>query len=287
MKGRIKATGNVAKLTGVMKMVASSKLRAAEETLMRGRAFGKALMDSLAVTNEEFVAAESTETTTPGAGKTQLLLVLTTDRGLCGGVNSTLTRSLGPYLEQQAKKGYNVKLFVLGEKGRAQLVRDHAHQTVAAIDSAFDKEPIFSMAGAIGERVVSEEFDVLTLVYNEFINASKFETTMKHFPQLAGLPVGTLPAAFTGYEVEPDNAEEALVDLMEFGVAGSLYYALMESQACEISQRVVAMENASSNSSDLVDRLSIIYNRGRQAKITTELAEIVSGAAASEQDEDE
>jgi ATP synthase F1 gamma subunit len=287
LKGRIKATSNVAKLTGVMKMVASSKLRAAEDRLMQGRAFGKSLMDSLAMTDEQFKATEQSETATPGAGKTQLIVVLTTDRGLCGGVNSTLTRALNPYIAAQQAKGYNVKLFVLGEKGRAQIVRDHMGDTVAAIDSAFDKEPIFAMAGSISERIVSEEFDVLTMVYNEFINAGKFELAVKHFPQLAGLPVGTLPAAFTGYEVEPDNAEEALVDLMEYGVAGSLYYALMESQACEISQRVVAMENASTNSTDLVDRLSIIYNRGRQAKITTELAEIVSGAAASEADEEE
>jgi len=215
-------------------------------------------------------------------GHRRLLVVLTTDRGLCGPVNSSMTRAVTRYVDELKTAGEHVSLMVCGEKGRLALTREFAEDTVLAIDGAFDKEPIFETASAVAERAVSKEFDTLTLAFNEFVNAATFNNVRYHFPQIAGLPVGTMPARFEGYEVEPENNEEALVNLMEYAVGGSLFYALLESQACEISQRVTAMDNASTNAGDMVDRFTLIYNRARQAKITTELTEIISGAESLE-----
>eukprot|EP01138_Halocafeteria_seosinensis_P008882 gb/GECG01009078.1/.p1 GENE.gb/GECG01009078.1/~~gb/GECG01009078.1/.p1 ORF type:complete len:167 (+),score=24.04 gb/GECG01009078.1/:1-501(+) len=133
-------------------------------------------------------------------------------------------------------------------------------------------------AAVLGEKIVQEDFDVMTMMYNEYENAATFKTVRKNIPQLGGLGVGQVPERFKGYEIEPENNEETLVNMMEFAVAGSLYYAMLESTACEVSQRVTAMDNASTNASDMVDKYNLLYNRARQAKITTELTEIISGA---------
>lgn len=282
---RIKATGNVAKLTGVMKMVASAKLKGAEAMLQKGKAFGQNLLASVAVPQEEFEAAIKAKLEA-GEPVKQLIVPVTTDRGLCGSVNSSLARTLNPYIQEQKKAGVDVSLFVLGEKGRAQIGKENPDDTVMVIDSAFDKEPIFATAAKIGELIVAQDFDYLTFVYNQYWSAAKFTMETAHIPQFAGLPVGVMPESFKGYEVEPANNEEALVNMMEFSVAGGLYYQLLETQACEISQRVTAMENASTNAGDMVDRLTLQYNRARQAKITTELTEIISGAESLEEDDE-
>lgn len=115
---------------------------------------------------------------------------------------------------------------------------------------------------------------MLTLYYNEYENQIKFHNVYKKLPQLATLPAGKMPASLTGYDVEPDG-HDTLVNLQEYAVAASLYYAMLETVACETSQRVTAMDNASTNAKDMVDRFKLIYNRARQAKITTELTEII------------
>jgi ATP synthase F1 gamma subunit len=279
VKNRIKATANVAKLTGVMKLVASSRLRATEERLAKAKPFGESLLQS--VTTKEIFASEDDTgavTETKGPGHRRLLMVLTTDRGLCGPVNSSLSRACHRYIAELTNAGEDVSLVVCGDKGRLQIAREHAERTAFSVDSCFDKDPIFELASAIAQRVVSREFDTLTLAFNEYINAAKFSSVRCHFQQLGGLPVGILPERFKGYDVEPENNEEVLVNLMEYAVGGGFYYAMLESQTCEISQRVTAMDNASTNAGDMVDRFTLQYNRARQAKITTELTEIISGA---------
>lgn len=269
LKLRIKATSNVAKLTGVMKLVASSKLRAVESRLTESKPFGVSLLKSICPPQDQSNAESS---------KNILFLVMTTDRGLCGGVNSTICREVRSDLKELVDAGHNVKLFVCGEKGRAQLTRDYADRMVVAIDSCFDKDPIFPVAASIAEEVVRQPFDELHMFYNEFENAAKFNSTKKIIPQAAGYPVGKLPPHMKGWEVEPENNEEVLVNTQEYALAGSILYAMMESQACEVSQRIISMDNASTNASDMVGRFTLQYNRGRQAKITTELTEIISGA---------
>lgn len=275
VRKRIRATKNVAKLTSVMKLVASSKLRSVEQALARAKPFGLSLLESVGM-HEEPKKAEGEE-----AKKLKRLVVLmTTDRGLCGSVNSSLARVTREYIKERKEANEEFSFIVLGEKGRVQVARDYLDDMVFSVDQAFDKDPIFPLASALAERVVKNEFDTLTFCYNRYENAAKFHNSRCHFPQLGGLPVGVLPAKFKGFDVEPENNEETLVNLMEYAVAGSMYYMMLESQACEVSQRVSAMDNATTNAKDMVDRFTIIYNRARQAKITTELTEIVAGAEA-------
>jgi F-type H+-transporting ATPase subunit gamma len=281
LKGRIRATKNVAKLTGVMKLVASSKLRAAEIRLAAAKPFGASLMNSVALTDAQLAEVEA-NTEGGAAGKKQLIVTVSTDRGLCGGVNSSLARGVKPYVDAQQAKGYDVSLITLGEKGRAQIMKDMSSIGVMALDQGFDKEPIFNLSAKLGEILADQQFDVLTVVYNEYINSSKFEQKKVHFPQLAGFAVGKLPSTFTGYSVEPENNEEALVNLMEFSLAGALHYILLESQCTEISQRVLAMDGASTNSEELAEKMLKKYNAARKDAITTSLSEIVAGVAATE-----
>lgn len=279
LKLRIRATNNVAKITNVMKLVASSKLKSVEDALNKGRVFGQSLLNAVAI-KEELKRNDADEDAALGIfndDKAHLVVALTTDRGLCGSVNNSIGRSLRKELDAAAKAGSNVRLFVLGDKGRAQIARDYAPIVARAIDSYLDRDPIFALASSVASRVIAEKYDVLTLYYNEYENQIKFHNVYKKLPQLASLPAGKMPASLTGYDVEPDGSE-TLVNLQEYAVAASLYYAMLETVACETSQRVTAMDNASTNAKDMVDRFKLIYNRARQAKITTELTEIISGS---------
>lgn len=285
LRVRIKATANVAKLTGVMKMVASAKARAAEEALVKGRPFGESLMSSVSFSDEDYVAKFEGEDADV-AGKKQLLVLLTTDKGLCGSVNSTIARMMDPYIAKQKAKGYDVSLFVLGEKGRSQIVRNMPEATAATVVDVFDKEPIFPLAASIAENICNQDYDVATVVYNRFVNAATFTTEFRHFPNLAG--AGGIPDSIKGYEIAPDDvqSDNTMVNLSEFAVGGALFYQMLETQACEISQRVTAMDNASKNAGEMVDRFTLRYNRARQARITTELTEIISGAESIAEEED-
>jgi ATP synthase F1 gamma subunit len=278
LKTKINATANVAKLTSVMKLVASSKLKGAEMRLENAKPFGASLLNS--VSREEGERAD-------GETKKRLVVVLTTDRGMCGSVNSSLVRWATAQTGEWVDAGDDVALFTLGDKGRVQFVREFAESADTTIDQCFDKDPIFPLASAIAERIVSKEFDCINLFYNEFESAAKFNSVMKSIPQVAGMPVGQLPDSLKGYGIEPENNEEALQNLMEYGVASSLFYVMLESSVCEISQRVTAMDNASTNAGEMVDRYTLQFNRARQAKITTELTEIISGAESIKEEADD
>ena len=270
--------------------------------------------------------------------KKHLVVVITTDRGLCGSVNSSLSRALRKELTACAAAGSNVRLFVLGEKGRAQVARDYLPIVARSVDSYMDRDPIFPLAASIASKIIAHDYDVLTLWYNKYENQVKFTNVYKKIPKLTGLGAGVLPPSLKGYEVsacgcvrarkylatmvvlsalyarrrslpratelnyilfphatraqslfvltcwsvvnlqlEPEG-EETLANVEEYGVASALFYAMLETAACETSQRVTAMDNASTNAKDMVDRFKLIYNRARQAKITTELTEIISGS---------
>ena len=246
--------------------------------------------------------------------KKNLCVVITTDRGLCGSVNSSLTRSLRreigacaaaaargsppprlfaaasppppprpfpplPPLAAESSRttGADLRLFILGEKGRAQVARDYTPMMARSLDGYLDRDPVFSLAAAIASRIIAEPYDVVTLWYNEYENQVKFSGVYKKLPQLAALPTGQMPESLKKYESEPAGPE-LLINLQEYAVAAALYYALLETVACETSQRVTAMDNASTNAKDMVSRFKLLYNRARQAKITTELTEIISGS---------
>jgi len=272
LKKRIKATANVAKLTGVMKMVASAKLKFVEERLTAGKPFGESLAKTTSVTEAEaFSTAE-------GKKKKILAVVVTSDRGLCGGVNSAVTRAARQTIIDLSKQGHDLKLFCVGDKSRAQIARDYKSLMTLTMDSCFDKDAIFPLAAAIGEKIVKQDFDVVTFFHNQYENAAKFNTITTSIPKMSGFAVGVLPPTLKGYDIEPENNEETLSNMMEFAVAGVLYNILLETQACEVSQRIIAMDNASTNAGEMVGRFTLFYNRARQAKITTELSEIISGS---------
>jgi ATP synthase F1 gamma subunit len=206
-----------------------------------------------------------------------LCVLITTDRGLCGAVNSSLARSLRRELNAAAKDKRSVRLITLGDKGRAQIARDYSPQVVVAVDQVFEKDPIFPLAASIASRIVSEPYDLLTLYYNHYENQAKFHNVFKQIPQLAALKPGAMPPSLKGYDLEPEEAS-TLVNFQQYGIAAALYFAMLETTACETSQRVMAMDSATENALAMVAALSLQYNRARQAKITTELTEIISGA---------
>jgi len=206
--------------------------------------------------------------------KKHLVVAITTDRGLCGSVNSSLSRALRKELDLAAKEGSDLRLFVLGEKGRAQIARDYHPIVARSVDGYMDRDPIFALASALATRIIAEPYEMLTLWYNQYENQVKFHNVYKKIPQLtAGGAAAKMPASLAGYEVEPEGPE-LMLNLQEYAVAAALYYAMLETVACETSQRVTAMDNASTNAKDMVDRFKLIYNRARQAKITTELTEV-------------
>lgn len=287
LRTRIAATGNVAKLTGVMKLVAASKLRGCEIRLQEGRPFGQSLLNSVAEKPAEETEGDEADAGAGPESVHHLIVPLTTDRGLCGSVNSNLTRSLGPTVRAMEKEGHKIDLFVLGEKGKSQLGRMVPENFVSAVFGGFDKEPTFGLASAIAEKIVSRDFDVITFWFNEFENAARFNVVTKRVPKLAGLPVGQRPEMFADYTVEPEDNEETLANMMEYGVAGSLYYMMLENQCSEMASRMTAMDSATNNANEMVDSLTLFYNRARQAKITTELTEIIGGAEVLQSGDDD
>jgi len=270
LKKRIKATSNVAKLTGVMKMVASAKLRFVEDRLNSGRAFGRSLMSNVVIPESEALPKDSK--------KKVLVVAVTSDRGLCGGVNSSVARYAREQFRVLKEAGHEVSLIAIGDKARQQIARESGDKARRALDSCFDKDAIFPLAAAFGEKIVKEPYDVIAFLHNQFENAAKFNTVTTYVPRMSGYAVGILPPKLSGYGIEPENNEESLANMAEFAVAGVMYNILLHQQACEVSQRIVAMDNASTNATDMVGRFTLFYNRARQSKITTELTEIVAGA---------
>jgi F-type H+-transporting ATPase subunit gamma len=181
-----------------MKLVASSKLRSVEEQLQRGRAFGESILNAIAISAEDAakiaadalaggaVAAKKDEDGAKGIfldERKHLCVLVTTDRGLCGAVNSSLSRALRKELNAALKEKRNLRILTLGDKGRAQIARDYAPICARAIDNCFDKDPIFPLAAALAAKIVAEPYEVLTLYYNHYENQAKFHNTYKQIPQ--------------------------------------------------------------------------------------------------------
>ena len=275
-----------------MKLVASSKLRSVEEQLQRGRAFGESILNAIAISAEDAakIAADAAAGGAVPAKKDEdgakgiflderkhLCVLVTTDRGLCGAVNSSLSRALRKELNVAIKEKRSLRLLTLGDKGRAQIARDYMPIVARAIDNCFDKDPIFPLAAALAAKIVAEPYEVLTLYYNHYENQAKFHNSYKQIPQLVGAKGKAAVGKLAAYDVEPE-VDETMLNLQEYGIASALYYAMLETAACETSQRVMAMDNATTNAKDMVHNLSLTFNRARQAKITTELTEIISGS---------
>jgi F-type H+-transporting ATPase subunit gamma len=284
LKNRIESVKNTRKITKAMQMVAAAKLRRAQEAAEAGRPYAErfnAVLGSLAAS---VGGSDSSPMLLRGTGsdQTHLLVVMTAERGLCGGFNSNIAKLAKQHAADLVAAGKTVKIITVGKKGRDSMKRDLGDHYIEHVDLSEVKRIGYSNAQDIAKGVLSRfeagEFDVATIFYARFINVvSQVPTAQQIIP--ASFEATEGDAAATLYDYEPDE-EAILADLLPSGVATQIFSALLENGASEQGARMSAMDNATRNAGDMIDKLTIEYNRSRQAVITNELIEIISGAEA-------
>ena len=284
LKNRIESVKNTRKITKAMQMVAAAKLRRAQEAAEAGRPYAErfnAVLGSLAASVGGSDSAPMLLRGT-GSDQTHLLVVMTAERGLCGGFNSNIAKLAKQHAADLVAAGKTVKIITVGKKGRDSMKRDLGDHYIEHVDLSEVKRIGYSNAQDISKGVLSRfeagEFDVATIFYARFINVvSQVPTAQQIIP--ASFEATEGDAAATLYDYEPDE-ETILADLLPRGVATQIFSALLENGASEQGARMSAMDNATRNAGDMIDKLTIEYNRSRQAVITNELIEIISGAEA-------
>jgi F-type H+-transporting ATPase subunit gamma len=286
LRVRINSVKSTQKITSAMKMVAASKLRRAQMQAEAARPYAERMERMLSALAASVQGSPTAPPLLAGTGneKTWLLVAVTADRGLAGAFNTNVGRATRALARKLESEGKTVKILAVGRKGRDYLKRELADRVIGDISYAGKKRIEFVDAEDIGKRVTtmlaSGEFDVCTIVYNQFRSViSQVTTETRLVP--APLPEGNQPAdgAQAIYEFEPDE-EEILAKLLPQALAVQAYRALLESAAGEHAARMTAMDNATRNAGDMIKRLTLNYNRARQANITKELIEIISGAEA-------
>ena len=286
LRTRINSVSATQKITSAMKMVAASKLRRAQEAAEAARPYADR-MECMARSLADCLADNETALLR-GTGKsdTHLLVVATSDRGLCGGFNSSIVRAVRARIGELESKGAAIKLFVIGRKGREQLQRNYGSQIVETHEdmgmrgASFDDAAV--IAANIANRFEAGEFDVCTMYYNHFKSAvSQVVTPLQLIPFTSADSEtdGGVQAPDAVYEFEPGE-EEILADLLPRNIAVQIFRALLENAASEQGARMMAMDNATRSAGEMIDSLTLTYNRTRQAVITKELIEIISGAEA-------
>ncbi|MCZ8312190.1 MAG: F0F1 ATP synthase subunit gamma [Magnetospirillum sp.] len=284
LRMRIASVKSTQKITSAMKMVAAAKLRRAQEQAEAARPYALRMgrmLGSLAASMTAGAGAPKLLAGT-GADKVHLLVVATSDRGLCGGFNSTIVRLVRSDIRKLQAEGKTVKLLCVGRKGREQLRRDYANLIVGSIDELNRKRLSFADATRVSDKVLAMfdagEFDVCAFYYARFKSAiSQIPTRL----QLVPFVPSEAPANDTGasYEYEPEEGE-ILEALLPRNLAVQVYGGLLENGASEQGARMSAMDSATRNAGDMIKKLTLNYNRSRQASITKELIEIISGAEA-------
>ncbi|WAT18750.1 F0F1 ATP synthase subunit gamma [Aurantiacibacter sp. MUD11] len=282
LKDRIKSVKSTQKITKAKQMVAAAKLRKAQAAAESARPYAERLasvMGSLAGK----VSGDSAPLLLRGTGSNQkhLLVVVNTDKGLCGGLNSNIVKEAKAQAKKLIAEGKDVSFYLVGKKGRAPIKRDYADKIDHHYDTSAMKNPDFAEADKIADELVTKfekgEFDVAHLVYPVFKSAlAQDPTTVQILPVPAP---ETAEASEAVVEYEPGE-EEILEDLLPRYIKTQLFGALLEREASEQGASMTAMDNATRNAGDLIDKLTIQYNRSRQAAITTELIEIIAGAEA-------
>ena len=287
LKNRIGSVKQTQKITSAMKLVAASKLKKAQEQAEAARPFAERMSGML--TN--LAAGVADKSNAPkllsgsGEDKVHLLVVATADRGLCGGFNSSIARGARKKIAELEAEGKTVKILCIGRKGRDQLRRDHNEKVIETIDGVGKARLSYEEAAAIALKIEqlydAGEFDVCTIVYNQFKSAITQILTLKQL-----IPVETPEEneaessdAKAVYEFEPEE-DVILEELLPRNLAVQIYGALTENAASEQGARMSAMDNATRNAGEMINKLTLVYNRTRQAKITSELIEIISGAEA-------
>jgi F-type H+-transporting ATPase subunit gamma len=281
LKNRIGSVKNTRKITKAMQMVAAAKLRRAQDSAEAARPFAERMTAVIAGLAASVGKNENAPLLLRGTGsdRVHLLVVMTSERGLCGGFNSAIVRLARTRIGELLAQGRQVKILTVGKKGREQLKRDHGDKFIGHVDLAEVKRIGYGNAQAIARDLIARyeagEADVVTIFYN------RFQSVISQIPTARQV----IPAVFEGaasnalYDYEPSE-EAILADLLPRGVATQLFTALLENAASEQGARMSAMDNATRNAGDMINKLTIQYNRSRQAAITKELIEIISGAEA-------
>ena len=282
LKNRIASVKSTRKITKAMQMVASAKLRRAQDAAQAGRPYAErfnAVMAGLAASVDASEGGPKLLTGT-GSDQTHLLVVMTAERGLCGGFNSNIAKLARMAAQQLLAEGKTVKILTVGKKGRESLKREFGALLVDHVDLSDVKRVGYDNASAIAQNVLHRfdagEFDVAKIFYSEFGSiVNQIPTELQVIPAKfeAATDEGTV------YDYEPSE-EGILADLLPRSVATQIFTALLENAASEQGARMSAMDNATRNAGEMIDKLTIQYNRSRQAKITNELIEIISGAEA-------
>ena len=285
LKIRIGSVKSTQKITKAMKMVAAAKLRRAQEAAVAGRPYAERLERVMASLASKVTVSESSPKLLAGTGRDQvhLLIVATSERGLAGAFNSNIVRAARRKAEALGAEGKTVKFYVAGKKGRV-LRRFFPGAIAADHEMGHIKTVAFADARAIADDVIARyeagEFDVAHLFYARFQSALVQEPVSRQIIPVA-IDVNAAPVDDGGAAVEYEPDEEAiLAELLPRNVAIQIFRALLENAASEQGSRMTAMDNATRNAGDMINRLTIQYNRTRQAAITTELVEIISGAEA-------
>ncbi|PGH31012.1 ATP synthase F1, gamma subunit [[Emmonsia] crescens] len=262
IEGRLKSIKNIEKITKTMKIVASTRLNKAQRAMADSRTYGQ-------TSNAVFENAE----TKPLEDKKTLFVVASSDKGLCGGIHSSLSKATRRMMIDQP----GADIVVLGEKAKAQLSRTNEKDLVMNFANVGKDIPTFAEAQAIADKIAQlpTDYASIKIIYNRFVNAQTYEPVVIEAYSEEAI---TQSPNISAFEID----DEALANLREYALANSLFWALAEGHACEISARRNAMDNASKNAGDMIQRFQILYNRQRQAAITGELVEIITGATASE-----
>ena len=289
LRTRINSVKSTRKITSAMKMVAASKLRRAQDAAEASRPYAERMNGILGRLADAVAGASGAPRLLDGTGKddVHLIVVFTADRGLCGGFNSSIVRATRQKTLALQSAGKTVRLLFVGRKGHEALKREFADLITDHYQGLATKKGIeFTSAQKVGDKILEMfargEFDVCTLYYNKFVSAISQIPT---YAQLVPFPVPEAGAEKAGntprgvYEYEPSE-EGILADLLPRNVAVQIFVAMLESAASEQGARMSAMDNATRNAGDMIDGLSLVYNRTRQAQITKELIEIISGAEA-------
>jgi len=283
LKKRITSVKSTQKITKAMKMVAAAKLRKAQENAEKGRPYSEKMNNIILNLSNSISDKENASKFLVGTGKNDvhLCVVITADRGLCGGFNTNICRKAKNYFDKILKEGKTLKIFTVGSKGHDQLKRMYGNYVIEKVNFKNYKKITYKEAEDIAKKIIKlfneNQFDVCQIFYNKFKNVI---TQIPESQQI--IPIEKMKKIEEKendnfYEFEPEE-NEILDDLLPRNISTQIFKAFLENAASEQGSRMTAMDNATRNAGDLVDKLTITYNRSRQAAITKELIEIISGA---------
>jgi F-type H+-transporting ATPase subunit gamma len=296
LKVRINSVKSTQKITSAMKMVAAAKLRRAQEGAEAARPFASRMERMVAAVGDSIAGIDGAPKMLAGTGKedTHLIVACTADRGLCGGFNSSIAREVRKMVINLKAEGKTVKILCIGRKGRDNLKRDYESNIIDTIEGIGKSSVEYTEATDVADRITAmfdeDDFDICTIVFNRFQSAmTQIPTAQQLIPFAAPeaeeekngetAPKATDEGPFPIFIFEPEE-QDILSELLPRNIGVQIFQALLESAASEHGARMTSMDNATRNAGEMIDKLSIIYNRTRQAAITTELVEIVSGAEA-------